>query len=326
MARGKGRGRGRGSRGGRGRGRGRTKKMIIDSDEEQEQMETSDVGETQNDTVEEETLVLGERAAVKVNYLSFAEESSALDDTAEESATEQNPKDSSVEFNIDDDISQLVPPTFSTISKGPPQPMLELSWDHQYLPMGEKVASPNIHMCITCRLPIRLYGRLIPCKHIFCHVCAVKQGDRCSCCDDRVSRIEKAPLGSVFMCLHGGIQFGYEGCRRTYLSQRDLQAHFNHRHKPRASSERSGGGATSSSSAINDVQSPVQSSVSTPSSHRQTIPVHYSSSRSNLIAVPLQSVPTSSRTSKDSHSDSRFDRKSSSSYPRNPSGWGTFRY
>ncbi|ODN01177.1 E3 ubiquitin-protein ligase Hakai [Orchesella cincta] len=309
MARAKGRGRGRGSRGGRGRGRGRTKKMIIDSDEEQEQMETSDVGETQNDTVEEE-------------------ESSALDDTAEESATELTNKDNSVEFNIDDDISQLVPPTFSTISKGPPQPMLELSWDHQYLPMGEKVASPNIHMCIACRLPIRLYGRLIPCKHVFCHVCAVKQGDRCSCCDDRVSRIEKAPLGSVFMCLHGGIQFGYEGCRRTYLSQRDLQAHFNHRHKPRASSG-SGGGGNSSSSALNDVQSPVQSSVSTPSSHRHTIPVHYSSSRSNLIAVPLQAAPTSNnRSSKDPHSDNnRFDRKSSSSsYPRNPSGWGTFRY
>lgn len=253
------------------------------------------------------------------------EESSAVDESNEESAVEPN-KDSNVEFNIDDDISQLVPPTFSTISKGPPQPMLELNWDHQYMPMGEKVASPNIHMCIGCKLPIRLYGRLIPCKHVFCHVCAVKQGDRCSCCDDRVTRIEKAPLGSVFMCLHGGIQFGYEGCRRTYLSQRDLQAHFNHRHKPRPSSGSSGAGASSS----HDVQSPVQSS-STTSAHRQTIPVHYSGGRSssNLISVPLQSSSGSagSRSIKDSHSSSdRFDRKSASYSRNNPtSGWGSLR-
>jgi len=66
-----------------------------------------------------------------------------------------------VEFNIDDDISQLVPPTFSTVSKGPPQPMLELSWNHKYTPIGEKLPSPNVHMCIGCKKPIRMYGRLV---------------------------------------------------------------------------------------------------------------------------------------------------------------------
>lgn len=282
----------------------------------------------------------------KMSLWLFTEETSTVEETVEEPTTlEPIIKDSTsttVEFNIDDDISQLVPPTFSTISKGPPQPMLELTWDHQYAPMGEKVASPNIHMCICCKLPIRLYGRLIPCKHVFCHACAVKQGDRCSCCEDRVSRIEKAPLGSVFMCLHGGIQYGYEGCRRTYLSKRDLEAHFNHRHKPRPSSGSGsnipmGSNSSSSSSilnsSINDVQSPVQSSASsTPSSHRQNIiPVHYSSGRSNLISVPLQSGPPpgNRNLNKDPH-DPRYDNRkpgSSSSYSRNnpSSGWGSFR-
>lgn len=32
------------------------------------------------------------------------------------------------------------------------------------------------------------------------------------------------------MCTHGGTRHGQTGCRRTYLSQRDLQAHINHRH------------------------------------------------------------------------------------------------
>jgi len=66
-----------------------------------------------------------------------------------------------VEFNIDDDISQLVPPTFSTVSKGPPQPMLELKWEHKYTAIGDKLPTPNVHMCIGCKLPIRIYGRLV---------------------------------------------------------------------------------------------------------------------------------------------------------------------
>jgi hypothetical protein len=37
--------------------------------------------------------------------------------------------------------------------------------------------------------------------------------------------VEQAHLGQVFMCHHGGGRYGFEGCRRTYLSQRDLQAH-----------------------------------------------------------------------------------------------------
>lgn len=32
------------------------------------------------------------------------------------------------------------------------------------------------------------------------------------------------------MCTHEGSRYGNDGCRRTYLSQRDLRAHINHRH------------------------------------------------------------------------------------------------
>lgn len=43
-------------------------------------------------------------------------------------------------------------------------------------------------------------------------------------------RIEQAALGTVFVCTFGGTKHGVSGCHRTYLSQRDLQAHVAHRH------------------------------------------------------------------------------------------------
>lgn len=49
-------------------------------------------------------------------------------------------------------------------------------------------------------------------------------------CGDPVQRIEQSPLGKIFVCTFGGAKHTPDGCRRTYLSQRDLQAHINHRH------------------------------------------------------------------------------------------------
>ena len=51
-------------------------------------------------------------------------------------------------------------------------------------------------------------------------------------------RIEQSALGTVFICTHGAPKHSISGCRRTYLSKRDLQAHIAHRHsiKPPSSS------------------------------------------------------------------------------------------
>lgn len=46
-----------------------------------------------------------------------------------------------------------------------------------------------------------------------------------------MQRIEPAALGTVFVCTHGGAKHGVSGCRRTYLSNRDLQAHIQYRHQ-----------------------------------------------------------------------------------------------
>ncbi|KAJ8688372.1 hypothetical protein QAD02_024167 [Eretmocerus hayati] len=133
-------------------------------------------------------------------------------------------------FDLEADISQLEPPTFTTINRGPPEPMLRLRWDHRVNLIGEKVLNPMIHCCDKCLKPILIYGRMIPCKHVFCLLCAKKEDKVCPRCLEKVSRVEQTGLGTVFMCTHGGTRYGNAGCRRTYLSQRDLQAHINHRH------------------------------------------------------------------------------------------------
>lgn len=129
------------------------------------------------------------------------------------------------------DISQLEAPTFTTLSRGPPEPMLRLKWSHKVSLIGEKVLNPMIHCCDQCDKPILVYGRMIPCKHVFCLKCARADPIKnCPRCTDKVLRVEQSGLGTVFMCTHGGSRYGSSGCRRTYLSQRDLQAHINHRH------------------------------------------------------------------------------------------------
>nr|XP_055048657.1 E3 ubiquitin-protein ligase Hakai isoform X1 [Misgurnus anguillicaudatus] len=110
-----------------------------------------------------------------------------------------------------------------------PQPIF---WDYKLNLVGAKDDTP-VHFCDKCGLPIKIYGRMIPCKHVFCYDCAVHYEKKCdkTCpgfslysCTDPVQRIEQCLRGSLYMCNI------VQGCKRTYLSQRDLQAHINHRH------------------------------------------------------------------------------------------------
>ncbi|XP_028407994.1 E3 ubiquitin-protein ligase Hakai-like [Dendronephthya gigantea] len=111
----------------------------------------------------------------------------------------------------------------------------ELLWNQQLLLIGQKVQDPLLHQCETCALPILLYGRMSPCKHAFCLSCAEKASGKCPRCGEIVQRIEPARLGHVFVCSFGGSRYGISGCRRSYLSQRDLHAHIKRRHQAEAS-------------------------------------------------------------------------------------------
>ncbi|KAG5845976.1 hypothetical protein ANANG_G00144860 [Anguilla anguilla] len=108
----------------------------------------------------------------------------------------------------------------------------QMFWDYKLNLLGAKDDTP-VHFCDKCGLPIKIYGRMIPCKHVFCYECAVLYEKKCDkmcpgvslySCTDPVQRIEQCLRGSLFMCSM------VQGCKRTYLSQRDLQAHINHRH------------------------------------------------------------------------------------------------
>lgn len=140
-------------------------------------------------------------------------------------------------YSMDTDISTLEAPTFTTLNQGPSQTMMALRWDHPVNLIGKKVVSPILHICDKCQLPILSYGRL-SCKHVLCFACAQARkdsGGQCSRCNVKVSSVEQAGLGNIFMCAYGGSRYGPDGCRRTYLSERDLQAHIKFRHVDRPS-------------------------------------------------------------------------------------------
>lgn len=142
-------------------------------------------------------------------------------------------------------------------------------WPNKVNLIGEKVYKPKIHFCEHCEKPILIYGRLIPCKHVFCFSCAtlclnqqqqqqpptpnngttnldtsptatatVSVGKGCHRCGNRALRAERNTLNSIFVCQ-------IETCRRTYLSARDLQAHFNHRHSKNKSHNSNGNSSAS---------------------------------------------------------------------------------
>lgn len=155
-------------------------------------------------------------------------------------------------------------------------------WSNKVNLIGEKVYKPKIHFCERCSKPILIYGRLIPCKHVFCYTCAnlcinsatttpkhcngnATQASQsphnhsnyssnsnqtnssassqasgtnshlvkgCHRCSNKVLRVERNTLNSIFVCQ-------VESCKRTYLSARDLQAHVAHRHTKKKQSNNS---------------------------------------------------------------------------------------
>ena len=107
-------------------------------------------------------------------------------------------------YDMETDISKLEAPTFTTIDRSNPASMLGLDWDQQVNLVGKKVLNPMIHSCDKCLKPILIYGRMIPCKHVFCLGCAKQEERSCPRCGDKVVRVEQAGLGNIFLCTSGG--------------------------------------------------------------------------------------------------------------------------
>ena len=135
------------------------------------------------------------------------------------------------------------------------------------------------------------------CKHVFCLKCCEQHEGQCPRCGLKVIRVETIALGNIFMCQ-------IESCKRTYLSQRDLQSHIEHRHLKHPIST----SALSSSNNTNIISPPT----STPKepTHSTTVvrpvpfnsssfqsPIPVVSSRTKLISVPIQEEVNTSMSS-----------------------------
>jgi E3 ubiquitin-protein ligase Hakai len=225
------RGRPKGSRGGRGKGkRGRKPKVVVSDTEESNEIETNapEIDETNAEPKTDTTTEMPAPEAVEDTPMEVKEVRMLICPRGSNFLT--LPK-----LTFKTELSQLEPletPSFTTMTRNVPQVMLRLNWDHKVNLIGEKVLNPMIYCCDQCEKPILIYGRMIQCKHVFCLTCARTEAvlKICPRCKEKVVRVEQTGLGTVFMCTHGGTRYGKTGCRRTYLSQRDLQAHINHRH------------------------------------------------------------------------------------------------
>ncbi|CAF0942079.1 unnamed protein product [Brachionus calyciflorus] len=120
-----------------------------------------------------------------------------------------------------------------------------LNWTLDIDTSSKKILDQKMDYCIICKLPILVYGRFLPCKHVICFQCAsqisVKTCMRESC-QENIERIEKVIAGRIFVCsyeldntlkshfLHQPELSQKNQCGRSYMSQRDLDAHISHRH------------------------------------------------------------------------------------------------
>ncbi|CAD5115378.1 DgyrCDS4356 [Dimorphilus gyrociliatus] len=161
-----------------------------------------------------------------------------------------------------------------------------LQWDHKVNLLGEKMQDIDIHCCELCDRPILTYGRMLPCKHIFCWRCAKRNDTKCARCQHLVNRVEQCELGKVFVCVVDTTKDGKDGCKRTYLSLRDLHAHMNYRHRGAVESNMTNNSNPTPQPAIMNMVTTTHSvdTVCQRPSTTATKPPRMS----NLITVPLQ--------------------------------------
>ncbi len=53
-----------------------------------------------------------------------------------------------------------------------PHAVSTLNWTMNVGSSGQKILEQTMDLCMICQLPILIYGRLIPCKHVMCLQCA----------------------------------------------------------------------------------------------------------------------------------------------------------
>lgn len=119
-----------------------------------------------------------------------------------------------------------------------------------------------------------------------------------------MTRVERCELGQIYLCTFGAPKHSYKACRRTYLSQRDLQAHVNHRHSSKTGSASvtaipSSGPPPTSAAVIRPPQAQRQASRHHHGQSTSALSGHQIGSQSNVAAsIPVHRPPPAATTTR----------------------------
>eukprot|EP00877_Chromochloris_zofingiensis_P000131 jgi/Chrzof1/10118/Cz04g29120.t1 len=100
-----------------------------------------------------------------------------------------------------------------------PQQHQQQSHQHQHQQLGHiHVRKPGskVHFCISCSMPIAIYGRFLPCLHAYCLTCATDM-PRCYICQAHIYRVERVPQSQGLFISAATLQ--------SFRSEADMDKH-----------------------------------------------------------------------------------------------------
>ncbi|KAJ0968936.1 hypothetical protein J5N97_021813 [Dioscorea zingiberensis] len=88
---------------------------------------------------------------------------------------------------------------------------------------SRRLPGDRVHFCVRCDFPIAIYGRLIPCEHVFCLACA-RSDSICYLCDERIQKIQTIKMmEGIFVC-------GAPHCLKSFLKKSEFESHIHETH------------------------------------------------------------------------------------------------
>ncbi|KAL7670565.1 hypothetical protein ACOME3_005500 [Neoechinorhynchus agilis] len=91
----------------------------------------------------------------------------------------------------------------------------------------------SVYFCWKCDYPVVRYGRISPCRHVFCADCSSsKRGWRCPRCKESASEIKQISKGPLYICIFGGTHLqDKRSCLRGYETWTRALSHVQKRHE-----------------------------------------------------------------------------------------------
>lgn len=105
----------------------------------------------------------------------------------------------------------------------------------------------SVQTCKRCALPIQIFGRVMPCRHAFCFLCAKKKAtETCPHCGNKVEQIDRleGPYALIICQIPSASDVP---CNRGYRNIQDLATHQIKNHSSAARAKSAGGSERRSS-------------------------------------------------------------------------------